>query len=164
MENPIYRQLKNKILDPDAFAAKALEQKKLGKKTVFTNGCFDILHNGHVQYLAEAKSLGDLLFVALNTDLSVQSLKGKERPINSLPERLENLAALFMVDYLTFFGEDTPYQLIAACLPSILVKGGDYPKEKIVGWDLVEKNGGTVQTLLYIPGKSTSSIVAKIRA
>ena len=133
-----------------------------GAKIVFTNGCFDLLHSGHLTYLKEAKALGDYLIVAINTDESIKKLKGPTRPIINLKERMEMLAALKQVDWVTSFGDDTPERLLTLLKPDILVKGGDYPPEKIVGWEIVKSYGGEVQTLSLIPGRSTSNIIQNI--
>lgn len=133
------------------------------KKIVFTNGCFDIIHKGHVAYLNEAKALGDLLVLGLNSDASVKRLKGSERPINSEMDRkfvLENLKA---VDFVEIFTEDTPYNLINKIQPDILVKGGDWPVEKIVGHDIVFAKGGNVYSLNFVDGYSTTRIIEKIQ-
>lgn len=130
-----------------------------GKKIVFTNGCFDLIHVGHVRYLEKAKRLGDLLVVAINRDSSVKRLKGEGRPIIPERERAEVLASLAVVDYVTFFGEDTPYELIKLLQPDILVKGGDWKRKDIVGSDIVRK---TV-SLPYIKGASTSEIIKRIK-
>ena len=132
-------------------------------KVVFTNGCFDILHVGHIQYLLEAKSLGDKLIVAVNSDESVRKLKGPERPVNHESDRALVLAALGCVDGVIIFNEETPAELIAALLPDILVKGGDWPVEKIVGSDFVIKNGGKVFSLPFREGHSTTSTIEKIK-
>ena len=137
-----------------------LQSKK--KKVVFTNGCFDILHAGHVRYLTAAKKCGNVLVVALNSDISVQKIKGSLRPIVPLQERAEIMGALKVVDFVTFFHEETPYKTIAKLKPNILVKGGDWAKDKIVGSDLVLKNGGQVKTIHYIQGKSTTNIIETI--
>jgi D-beta-D-heptose 7-phosphate kinase/D-beta-D-heptose 1-phosphate adenosyltransferase len=134
-----------------------------GSRVVFTNGCFDLLHAGHVRYLREARSLGDVLMVALNSDASVRALKGPGRPILSQDERSEVLAALASVDYVTVFEEETPRELIASLLPDVLVKGGDWPIESIVGREEVEAAGGRVLSLPYLKGASTSEIVNRIR-
>lgn len=132
-------------------------------KVVFTNGCFDILHSGHIQYLNEARALGDKLIVGLNSDLSVKRLKGEERPINTEDDRkfvLENLKA---VDEVVIFGEDTPLGLIELIKPDVLVKGGDWPIEKIVGHDFVSSLGGEVISLSFKHGYSTTSVLEKIK-
>lgn len=130
-----------------------------GKKIVFTNGCFDIIHIGHVRYLKEAKKLGDILIVALNSDSSVAELK-PGRPINTESYRAEVLASLEMVDYIAVFSEDTPYELIKLLKPDVLVKGGDWKREDIVGSDIVPE----VHSLPYIKGASTTEIVEKIKS
>lgn len=136
--------------------------KKRHKKIVFTNGCFDLLHAGHVRYLTEAKALGDILVLALNTDASVQKIKGPTRPIVPLKERAEVMAALECVDYVTYFNEETPYEIISLLKPDILVKGGDWEKSKIVGSDIVLKNGGKVKSIRYHRGKSTTNVIQNI--
>ncbi len=129
------------------------------KKIVFTNGCFDILHLGHIKYLKKAKRLGDILIVAVNSDASVKRLKGENRPINLQQDRMEMLAELDFVDYIVSFEEDTPYELIKKINPDVLVKGGDYQIENIVGREIVEKKGGLVTTIPFIEGKSTTGII-----
>jgi rfaE bifunctional protein nucleotidyltransferase chain/domain len=129
-----------------------------GKKIVFTNGCFDIIHVGHVRYLKEAKSLGDILIVALNSDRSISVLK-PERPINPQEQRAEVLAALEVVDYVTLFDEETPYDLIKLLKPDVLVKGGDWKKEDIVGSDVAKQTF----SLPFVEGVSTSAIIEKIK-
>lgn len=134
-----------------------------GKKLVFTNGCFDILHVGHVRYLEEAKACGDLLVVALNTDRSVRQLKGPERPLQKQEDRAEILAALACVDYTFLFDEETPLKVIEALKPDVLVKGGDWEIASIVGSDFVLKSGGEVKSLQFIPDRSTTRVVEKIK-
>ncbi len=129
---------------------------------VFTNGCFDVLHRGHVYCLKEAKSLGDVLIVGLNSDSSVRKLKGEKRPILPQADRAEILAALEMVDYVLIFKEETPQKVISALVPDILVKGGDYGKREIVGSDVVESVGGRVVRIKTFPGKSTRNIIKRI--
>lgn len=131
---------------------------------VFTNGVFDLLHPGHVRYLQQARALGDVLVVGLNSDESVRRNKGPERPITPEAERAEILAALECVDVVVIFGEDTPGAIIEACHPDILVKGADWPADQIVGRDTVESRGGRVVRVSVEPGHSTSAIVAKVRA
>lgn len=133
--------------------------KSEGKKIVFTNGCFDIIHIGHIRYLKEARKLGNILIVGLNSDSSVSRLK-PDRPINTESERAEVLSALQMVDYVTLFKEDTPYELIKFLKPDVLVKGGDWKREDIVGSDIVQE----VYSLPYISGISTTEIIRKIKA
>lgn len=140
-----------------------LKSKTQNKKIVFTNGCFDILHAGHITYLKKAKELGDLLVVGVNSDDSVRRLKGSSRPINSLSDRCLLLSALEFVDFVIPFGEDTPYELIKAIAPDVLVKGGDYDIEDIVGKDIVQANGGRVITIPLVEGKSTTGIMDKLR-
>jgi len=133
-----------------------------GKKIVFTNGCFDILHLGHIDYLAAASELGDLLIVGLNTDQSVSKIKGSNRPIQDEISRAFVLASLGFVDAVVFFGEDTPYNLIKATQPDILVKGADYKPEDIVGYDIVKNKGGEIVTIEFLEGYSTTAIEKKI--
>ena len=137
--------------------------KEKGRKIVFTNGCFDILHAGHVSYLREAKKLGDILVIGLNSDDSIKRLKGNDRPINSLEDRETVLLALGFVDYVVPFDTDTPLDLIKAIMPDVLVKGGDYKAEDIVGAKEVISNGGEVKVLDFVPGKSTTGIIEKMR-
>ncbi len=135
-----------------------------GKKVVvFTNGCFDVIHRGHVEYLYFAKGLGDLLVVAVNSDNSVKRLKGEGRPINKLEDRMTVLAALEMVDYVVPFDEDTPYEVIKLLRPDIIVIGGDYKPEEVVGKDIVESYGGKVIIAPYIRGYSTTEILRRMR-
>ena len=138
------------------------EQLK-GKKIVFTNGCFDILHRGHVTYLNQARDLGDLLIVGINSDESVKRLKGPERPVNMLEDRAYVLSALKSVDYVIPFEEDTPLNLINLIMPDILVKGGDYTIDRIIGAQEVLANGGKVEIIPFVPGKSTSAIIDTIK-
>lgn len=133
-----------------------------GKKIVFTNGCFDILHLGHIDYLAAASELGDLLIIGLNTDLSVSRIKGNNRPLQDEVSRAFVLASLGFVDAVVFFGEDTPYNLIKTTQPDILVKGADYKPEDIVGYDVVKNKGGEIVTIEFLNGYSTSAIEKKI--
>lgn len=133
-----------------------------GKQVVFTNGCFDILHIGHTRYLTEAKALGDILVVGVNSDSSVRRLKGEQRPIVVEAQRVEMLEALSSVDYALLFGEDTPLELIKEIRPNILVKGGDWEVEQIVGHEFVASYGGKTLSLPFIDGSSTTSIVEQI--
>jgi rfaE bifunctional protein nucleotidyltransferase chain/domain len=133
-----------------------------GRKIVFTNGCFDLIHTGHTRYLAKARSFGDLLIVAVNSDASVRGIKGEKRPINSEAERMETLAALESVDYIVLFNEPDPHRVISELQPDVLVKGGDWPIEKIIGRDIVEARGGKVVSVGYIEGASTTGIIEKI--
>jgi rfaE bifunctional protein nucleotidyltransferase chain/domain len=130
-----------------------------GAKVVFTNGCFDILHRGHVEYLSKAADMGDVLVVGLNTDASVKRLKGEGRPINNEESRALVLASLSFVDAVVLFDEDTPYELIKAIHPDVLVKGADYKPEEIVGYDIVTAYGGTVATVPIVEGYSSTKII-----
>lgn len=140
---------------------KKLKSEK--KRIVFTNGCFDILHKGHVAYLQAAKSLGDILIVGMNTDDSVKRLKGSERPVNSLEDRAFVLSSLRSVDYVVPFDEDTPLSLIESIMPDILVKGGDYTIDTIIGAKEVIAHGGAVEIIPFVEGKSTTSIIEAIK-
>lgn len=153
-----------KTLDRRDLTARIEVMKTRGMKTVFTNGCFDILHQGHVSYLQEARSLGDLLVVGLNSDDSVRRLKGPERPINGEESRAAVLSALEAVDHVCVFDRDTPYELIAALRPDVLVKGGDWAPEDIVGADIVKSYGGEVRSLAFRQGCSTTGIISRIRS
>jgi len=139
--------------------AQEFSSLRKSKKVVFTNGCFDILHVGHVRYLQQAKALGDLLFVGLNSDASVRKLKGESRPIQKEADRAEIMSALSCVDFVTIFSEETPLELIKLVRPDILVKGGDWPIDQIVGGDFVQSIGGQVQSLILVEGKSTTKII-----
>ena len=138
------------------------EARSRGEKIVMTNGCFDVLHSGHVAYLEEAKSLGDRLVVAINDDDSVRRLKGESRPVNQLEDRMLVLAGLASVNWVVPFSGDTPQQLIAAALPDVLVKGGDYNADEIAGAKEVLANGGEVRILAYREGQSSSRIIDKL--
>lgn len=139
-------------------------EKQRQKKVVFTNGCFDLLHVGHVRYLQEAKAQGDLLVVGLNSDSSVKKLKGPTRPVQIEADRAEILAALSAVDYVVIFDEETPEKLIHAVRPHVLVKGGDWKPETIVGAPFVMSYGGEVKSLQFVQGKSTTSLIAKSKS
>jgi D-beta-D-heptose 7-phosphate kinase/D-beta-D-heptose 1-phosphate adenosyltransferase len=154
--------LKEKIKTKEDLHRIVEELKKKGKRIVFTNGCFDLLHLGHVRYLEKAKSLGDILVVGVNSDSSVQNLKGPERPILPEEERIEILSSLACVDYITVFDELTPFELISSLRPHILVKGGDWTKETTVGRKVVEQSGGEVVILPFIEGPSTSNLIETI--
>jgi rfaE bifunctional protein nucleotidyltransferase chain/domain len=138
-------------------------EKNKNKKIVFTNGCFDILHRGHVTYLAEARKLGDLLVLGLNSDASVKRLKGPERPINNEEDRKYVMSQLKSIDFVEIFDQDTPLELIEKISPKVLVKGGDWKIEQIVGGKEVIKNGGNVYSLKFVDGYSTTSIIHKIQ-
>lgn len=134
------------------------------QRIVFTNGCFDILHRGHVDYLSKAADLGNKLIIGVNTDASVSKLKGPHRPIQDQESRMLILASLTFVDAVILFDEPTPYELIKLVQPDILVKGSDYQVENIVGYDIVQAKGGEIKTIDFIPGYSTSAIESKIKA
>ena len=138
--------------------------QRAGRRVVFTNGCFDLLHRGHTRYLEQARVLGDLLVVAINSDASVRALKGPSRPVVPAEQRAEVLAALAAVDLVTIFGERDPARVIRAVRPDVLVKGGDWPTSQIVGADFVQSRGGTVHSLPYVDGASTSDLIGRIAA
>lgn len=140
-----------------------LEKKKSNKLIVFTNGCFDILHIGHVRYLQEAKKQGDILIVGVNSDQSVKRLKGPTRPVQREEDRAEILAALACVDFVVIFDEDTPLEIIKKIQPDVLVKGGDWKPENIVGSDVVLAAGGKVLSLHFVEGHSTTNIISRAR-
>jgi len=153
-----------KVLTLPTLRRRLAAQRRAGQRVVFTNGVFDLLHPGHVRYLRAAKRLGDVLVVGLNSDRSVRRLaKGPERPLVRERDRAEVLAALEMVDYVTIFGQDTPYALIRALQPDVLVKGGDWTVDRIVGADLVLARGGRVKSLRFAPGYSTTALVERMR-
>ena len=139
-----------------------LEIKSQGKKVAFTNGCFDLIHAGHIDYLVKAKALGDILILGLNSDESVKRIKGDKRPIINEDERAFIMSNLKPVDYVTFFDEDTPAEIISDLIPDILVKGSDWPIDKIVGREVVESNGGEVKTIEFVHTQSTSGIINTI--
>lgn len=143
--------------------AKTFLSKHKEKKIVFTNGCFDLIHSGHITYLTEARALGDVLFVGINSDKSVKKLKGPSRPINNQEERKFILQSLRCVDFVEIFDQETPYELIKIVQPKILVKGGDWKVEQIVGHDIVTAYGGKVLSLTFLPGLSTTATIEKIQ-
>jgi rfaE bifunctional protein nucleotidyltransferase chain/domain len=153
-----------RVVDLDKLIRIRKRAKRNHQKVVFTNGCFDILHRGHVEYLKKARGFGDLLIVGLNSDSSVKKLKGSKRPIVPQKDRAEILASLCMVDYVCIFQEETPQKIINALIPDILVKGGDYKKKKIVGREVVESHVGKVFTVNEVRGKSTKNIIKRILA
>ena len=153
----------DKILKKEALQQRASMWRSTGKKVVFTNGCFDILHHGHLAYLAAAASFGNVLVVGLNTDASVKRLKGAERPLTHENDRAFQIASLLVTDAVCFFEEDTPLELIKAVQPDVLVKGGDYTLENIVGADFVMGNGGSVEIIPFVTGYSTTSIIEYIK-
>lgn len=151
---------KKKIHSPKSLS-RILSSLKKSQKIVFTNGCFDILHKGHVTYLERARAQGTHLIVAVNADASVKKLKGPERPINPLPDRLEVIAALESVSYVTWFEEDTPVKTLHVLKPDVLVKGGDWKASQIVGADDVKSWGGKVKSLTFVKGRSTTEIIKR---
>ena len=132
------------------------------KKVVFTNGCFDIIHRGHIEYLTKAKNLGDVLVVGVNSDASCRSIKGEKRPIVPEVDRAFIIANLSPVDYVCIFDEDTPYEIIKAIVPDVLVKGADWIMNEIVGKDIVEQTGGVVSTIEFVPNRSTTDIIERV--
>ncbi|AEA34432.1 D-glycero-beta-D-manno-heptose 1-phosphate adenylyltransferase [Hippea maritima] len=152
----------NKVLNWDELRA-VIEKLKKGKKIIgFTNGCFDILHAGHVSYLNKAKDMVDVLIVGLNSDSSVRKLKGDGRPINSQDDRALVLAALSSVDYVVVFYEDTPAKLIELIIPDVLIKGADWKEKGVAGADIVEKHGGRVEFIEFLNGRSTTNTIKRI--
>ncbi len=158
-----FEQIQAKVQSWEEIRKTAERWQAAGERIVFTNGCFDILHYGHVYYLAQARDLGDRLIIGLNSADSVKRLKGARRPIHDEPTRRHLLASLVFVDALVSFEEDTPYRLIEWIEPDILVKGGDWNPEEIIGSDLVLQKGGQVRSLAFVPGYSTTAIEEKIR-
>lgn len=152
----IFNEIKRKIITTEQWNSPA------DRRVVFTNGCFDVLHRGHAVYLAKARDLGDLLVVGLNSDGSVRRLKGPSRPVNSQDDRAFLLASLACVDFVIIFDEDTPEQLIHHIRPNLLVKGGDYSLDNIVGADFVQQNGGIVTTIPFVDGYSTTHTIQKM--
>ncbi len=153
---------KDKILDQEQLQYKLDEWKEQGQKIVFTNGCFDLLHLGHVDYLEKARQLGDKLVLGLNTDASISRIKGPSRPLQDEMSRARVMASLLFVDAVVFFDNDTPLDLIKTVQPDVLVKGDDYSVENIVGQDVVLAKGGAVKTVPLVKGYSTTNIVKKI--
>jgi D-beta-D-heptose 7-phosphate kinase/D-beta-D-heptose 1-phosphate adenosyltransferase len=156
--------MNSKIIKQRDLKAIVKRHKKAGKKIVFTNGCFDVIHAGHVDYLEKAKKYGDILIVALNTDSSVKKIKGKTRPIVSENDRAKVVAGLGCVDYVTFFNETTPFEIIKNLIPDILIKGADYKSHEIVGNDIVRNYGGKVIRIKLLKGRSTTEIIKKIKS
>lgn len=157
------RTIESKILTPKELVSTARLVAERGRNVVWTNGCFDLLHQGHVRYLEAARSLGDLLMVGINDDASVRRLKGNDRPVIPLGGRLEVLAALESVDALTWFGEETPLRLIKAVRPAVIAKGGDYRPEEVVGGREARAWGGRVAVLDHVEGRSTTELLRRIR-
>jgi rfaE bifunctional protein nucleotidyltransferase chain/domain len=154
--------IQSKIMEPPELADRLKGLRSAGKHVVFTNGCFDILHIGHVRYLSAARNEGDLLVVGLNSDQSVRLIKGKRRPIVAQDQRLEILASLQVVDYVTLFDEPDPIKLIQILKPTILVKGADWSADEIIGADFVKSRGGRVVRVSLVQGASTSSVIERI--
>jgi len=154
--------MKEKIKEKEDLRRAVEDFKREGKRIVFTNGCFDLLHVGHIRYLEKAKTLGDILVVGVNSDRSVKELKGPLRPLLPQEERMEILSGLGCVDYVTLFDEPTPLELITALKPHVLVKGGDWSKETIVGRDVVEGAGGEVVVIPFVEGSSTTHLIETI--
>ncbi len=163
MKHNIEKTLLGKICDLPGLKSLVSSWQSEGKKVVFTNGVFDLLHIGHITYMAKASELGDKLIIGLNSDSSVKRIKGDDRPVNDQNSRAALLAALFFVDGIVVFEEDTPLNLISTLLPDILVKGADYAIENIVGAKEVIANGGEVKTIDFVEGYSSTSIIKKIR-
>ena len=162
-----HQQIEKKIFRPEQYDSMLRHIKYLRfleKRIVFTNGCFDLLHAGHTDYLARAADLGDVLIIGLNTDSSVSRLKGRSRPLNNQEARARVLASLAFVDSVILFEKDTPAELITAVRPDVLVKGGDYSADEIAGADIVRENGGRVLCIPLLEGYSTSGIIEKILA
>lgn len=155
--------LSQKILDADQLRRSLNLWRFQQKRIVFTNGCFDILHLGHVDYLAKASDLGDILVIGLNTDTSVSRIKGPDRPVNDEQARARLLAALQFVDAVVLFDEATPYELIKKVQPDVLVKGKDYKAEEVVGYDIVTAKGGHVETIDLVEGYSTTALIDKLK-
>jgi rfaE bifunctional protein nucleotidyltransferase chain/domain len=152
-----------KIKSLDELRAITANAKRDGKIIVFTNGCFDLLHGGHVHLLRQAKALADILIVALNSDRSIREIKGTNRPILPAADRGALIAEMEMVDYVIFFDEPDPYNIIASLKPNVLVKGGDWSVDRVVGSDLVQQDGGRVEVIPYLKGFSTTEIIERIR-
>jgi len=158
-----YQKIKNKLINSNQLDHLISNWKQNGERIVFTNGCFDIIHQGHIDYLSKAADKGSKLIIGVNTDRSVSRIKGPNRPIQDEYSRMMILAAMEFIDALILFDEETPINLINRIIPHILVKGGDYKAEEIVGYDTVISNGGRVETIDFLPGFSTSSIETKIK-
>jgi rfaE bifunctional protein nucleotidyltransferase chain/domain len=160
---PNLQNIKSKIFSLDKLKNQVNAWKQAGEEVVFTNGCFDIIHRGHIEVLAQTADLGDRLIIGLNSDSSIQKLKGKNRPIIDEKSRAILLASFLFVDAVVLFSEDTPINLISTLLPDVLAKGGDYEIETIVGHEIVQKNGGKVILVPFIDGFSSTTIIEKIK-
>lgn len=159
---PTLRLLENKVRTLGGLKKTIARLRSQGRRIVFTNGCFDLIHYGHVKYLEEARKKGDILIVGVNSDASVRKLKGKKRPVVKETERLRLVAALESVDYAVLFKEDTPIKLIVSIKPDVLIKGADWKKDDIVGRDIVLSSGGRVSTIKLAKGHSTTNLIRKI--
>ena len=157
------KDINSKIYNIDTLTTQVEQWKKSGNKIVFTNGCFDIIHRGHIEVLASTADLGNKLIIGLNSDQSIQNIKGEGRPIIDEQSRAILLAALSFVDAIILFSQDTPLKLIGALLPNVLAKGGDYEIENIVGHEIVQQNGGKIKLVPFIDGYSSTSIIKKIK-
>ena len=157
------KNINSKIYSLDTLTTQVDKWKATGNKVVFTNGCFDIIHRGHIEVLARTANLGEKLIIGLNSDQSIQKLKGEDRPIIDEQSRAILLAALSFVDAIVLFSEDTPLKLISALLPDVLAKGGDYEIETIVGHEIVQQNGGKVKLVSFLNGFSSTNIIEKIK-
>jgi len=155
--------LEDKLKTAGMLASIVKKEKTGKKKVVFTNGCFDVLHYGHVKYLEDARKLGDLLVVAVNSDLSVSKIKGPKRPVVAEAARARVIAALESVSYVTLFDQETPLETIRLIVPDVLVKGGDWDEGSIVGSDIVKANGGAVKTIPFVEGYSTTAVIDRIK-
>lgn len=164
MQTQMEQTLLNKITDLPTLLAKVSNWKSEGKKVVFTNGVFDLLHLGHITYMAKAAELGDKLIIGLNSDASVKRLKGESRPVNDQNNRAALLAAMFFIDAVVIFEDDTPLRLITQVMPDVLIKGADYTIENIAGAKEVLANGGEVKTITLVKGHSSTNIINKIKA
>ncbi len=158
----IQERINRKIISGAELGRELARLNLMGKKIVFTNGCFDIIHRGHVEYLSEAANLGDILIIGLNSDSSVKKLKGPERPVQDQETRAKILSSMFFVSFVVIFDEETPQRLISEVKPDVLVKGGDYKIENIVGYDIVKAKGGEILTIPFVDGHSTTSILQKL--
>ena len=156
-------ELLEKICEREDALEKIESWKAMDERIVFTNGCFDLLHRGHLDYLSRAADLGDRLVIGLNSDVSVRNLKGKGRPVNDFKTRSQMLANLAFTDLVVPFNEDTPYNIIEKLLPDCLVKGGDYQPDEIIGADIVDENGGEILVLPFLKGFSSTQLIEKIK-
>ena len=159
----ISQRMNKKVLSSTQAATLCQTLRRSGKKIVFTNGCFDVLHLGHVRYLAQARKLGDVLVVGLNSDASIRRLKGPERPINRQSDRAEVLSALEPVSFVCLFSQDTPLKLIQKVKPHVLVKGGDWKGKEVVGADWVSSYGGKLKLISFVKGRSSTAVLEKIK-